>query len=52
MLPALVAINEGISPVPLAGRPMEGLLFVQLNIVPPTAPEKVTVEVAALLQTV
>ena len=29
-VPAFVAVNEGILPVPLAARPMEGVLFVQL----------------------
>ncbi len=30
----LVAINEGILPVPLAARPIEGSEFVQVNVVP------------------
>lgn len=35
-LPAFTAIKAGISPVPLAANPMDGLLLVQLNTsVPP-----------------
>jgi hypothetical protein len=30
VVPLLVAIKDAISPVPLAARPIEGLLFVQL----------------------
>jgi hypothetical protein len=37
---ALVAANEGISPDPLAARPMAVLLFVQVKIVPLTGPDK------------
>ena len=29
-VPLLIAVNEAILPVPLAGSPMEGVLFVQL----------------------
>jgi hypothetical protein len=36
--PGLVPMNEGILPVPLAPRPIDVLLFVQLNIVPGTVP--------------
>ena len=50
VVPLLVAVNEGIFPVPLAPRPIDVLLFVQLYIVPPTAPEKFTAAVLALLQ--
>lgn len=46
IMPLLTGIKEGISPVPLAGRPMEGLLFVQLKLVPATAPVKLTAVVA------
>jgi hypothetical protein len=31
---ALVAVKAGILPVPLAARPIEGVLFVQLKVVP------------------
>jgi hypothetical protein len=30
VVPALIAVNEGISPVPLAASPIDGVLFVQL----------------------
>jgi hypothetical protein len=46
------AVKEGISPVPLAAKPIEVTLFVQLNTVPVTAPEKVTVVVDELLHTI
>jgi hypothetical protein len=37
-VPELIAVNEAISPVPLAPKPIVVLLFVQLNtIVPPVA---------------
>ena len=50
-LPVFTAVNEAILPVPLAARPIDGVLFVQLNVVPASAPLKVTAVVAALLQT-
>lgn len=37
---ALVAVNEGISPDPLARRPTAVLLFVHVNVVPLTGPDK------------
>ncbi len=37
---ALVAVNEGMSPDPLAARPMAELLFVQVKVVPLTSPDK------------
>lgn len=45
------ALNEGIFPVPLAAKPMDVLLFVQLKLVPGTLPLKLIAEVAALLHT-
>lgn len=48
---ALVAVNAGILPVPLAPRPMDGVLFVQLYEVPATGPLIVTAAVEVLLQT-
>jgi hypothetical protein len=36
----LVATNEGISPDPPSARPMAGLSFVQVNVVPLTIPDK------------
>jgi len=37
----LIAVNAGIFPLPLAAKPIAVLLFVQLKVVPLTAPEKV-----------
>ena len=42
----LTAVNEGRFPLPLAVRPIEGLLFVQLKMAPLTALEKLTAVVA------
>lgn len=50
-LVALVAVKLGILPVPLAPKPIAGLLFVQLKIVPATEPVKFTAAVALLLHT-
>ena len=47
----LIAVKEGKFPLPLAARPIEGLLFVQLKPVPLTAPVKLTVLVMAPLHT-
>ena len=44
--PLLIAVKEAISPEPLAARPMDGVLLVQLNTVPGTAPENATAVVA------
>ena len=51
-LPVLTAVKDGMFPVPLAPRPMLGLLFVQLNTVPGTGPLKFTGAVLEPLQTV
>lgn len=51
-VPVLVAVKDAILPVPLAANPIEGVLFVQLNVVPGTVPVKLTAAVAALLHTV
>jgi len=37
---ALVAVNDAMLPEPLAARPMAVLLFVQVNVVPLTGPDK------------
>ena len=50
-LVTLVAINDGILPVPLAARPMLVVLLVQLNMVPATGPVKFTGAVDAPLHT-
>ena len=47
---AFKAVNGAILPVPLAARPMEVVLFVQLNVV--AVPVKLIAVVAVLLQTV
>ena len=47
-----LAIKGRILPVPLAASPMEVLLFVQLNEVPVTAPEKLIKPVDDPLQSV
>ena len=49
---AFVAVKAAILPVPLAARPMDGVLFVQLNTVPATVLVKFTGAVIAPLHTV
>ena len=34
VVPIFTAVNDGISPVPFGGRPIPGLSFVQVNVVP------------------
>ena len=46
-----MAANEAILPVPLAARPMDGVLLVQLYTVPAVAPVKLIAVVEAPLQT-
>jgi hypothetical protein len=48
----LIAVNDVMLPVPLAARPIEGVLLVQLYVVPATVPVKFTAVVAVLLQTI
>ena len=48
----LIAVNAAILPVPLAARPIDVVLLVQLNTVPVTAPLNVTAVVADPLHTV
>ena len=52
VLPALMAINDGIVLAPLAPNPMDGLLLVQLYTVPATGPVMATAVVAAPAHTV
>jgi hypothetical protein len=47
---ALVAVKEGMSPVPLPARPMDGVLLTQAKVVPATGPEIVMADVVAPLQ--
>jgi hypothetical protein len=48
----LMAVNDGMFPVPVAANPMEVVLLVQLNTVPDTAPPKDTAVVDELPHTV
>ena len=52
-VPVFTAVNEAMSPVPLADNPIEGVLFTQLyTIVPPVAVDpNDTAVVASLLHT-
>ena len=50
LAPALMAVKAAILPVPLAAKPMLGVLFVQLYVVP--VPLNVIAVVVALLQTI
>ena len=50
--PALVAVKAGMFPTPLAPKPMEALLLVQLYVAPAMLPEKVTAVVVPPLHTV
>src|SRR4030095_5221240 len=47
---ALIAVNEGTLPEPLAPRPIAVLLFVQVNVVPLTGPDKFVAGTAAPAQ--
>jgi hypothetical protein len=49
VLPGLIAVKAGIFPLPLAAKPIEVLLFVQLYVVPLTDPVNVTAFVVAPL---
>ena len=50
-LVVFTAVNEEMAPLPLAGMPMEGLLFVQVSS-PPNVFIKLTAAVVLPLQTV
>ena len=52
VLVKLMAVNAGIFPLPDAAKPIDALLFVQLKVVPLTAPEKATRFVEAPLHKV
>ena len=49
IVPKFVAVKDEISPLPVAPKPMLVLLFVQLYIVPATAPAKLTTAVVVPL---
>ena len=50
VVPAFVAVNEGIFPDPVAARPMDASLLVQVKVVPVTGLVKLIAVVAAPLQ--
>ena len=50
-LVVLTAVNTGILPVPVAAKPILGVVLVQLKVVPATVPVKVTADVAPPLHT-
>ena len=50
--PAFNAVNEGWLPVPLAARPMDGVLFVQLKLAPAGVLVKVLAATVAELHSV
>ena len=51
-VPGLVAVNDAMLPEPDAARPIPGVVFVQLNVVPSTAPVKFTAAVGEPLHKV
>ena len=50
--PLLTPANDDMFPVPLAAKPIDGVLFVQLNTVPDTPPLNPTDEVETPLHTI
>lgn len=50
-VPLFTAVNEAMSPVPLAASPIEGVLLVQLYTVPVVDPLKLTALVEPLAHT-
>lgn len=49
-VPGFVAVNEGITPVPVADKPMDGALLVHAKVVPATGLPKVIEVVNVPLQ--
>ena len=49
-MPGFVAVKDGILPLPLAGSPIDGSLFAQAKVVPPTGLVKPIAVVVAPLQ--
>ena len=47
---AFTVVNEGILPDPFVARPIAVLVFVQVNVVPLTDPDKFVIEVSAPAQ--
>ena len=52
VLVKLIAVKDGMFPVPLPAKPIEGLLFVQLKEVPLTAPVNAIAFVVAPLHNI
>ena len=50
VVPALVAVKDGIFPVPLAASPIDGVLLTHANVAPDTGLPNVIIVVAAPLQ--
>jgi hypothetical protein len=50
VVPALVAVKDGIFPVPLAASPMDGVVLTHAKVVPDTGPEMVIADVVEPLQ--
>jgi hypothetical protein len=48
--PLLVAVKDGMFPVPLAGSPMDGVLLTHAKVVPATGPPSVIAAVTVPLQ--
>jgi len=48
----LFAVKDGMLPDPLVARPITALLFVQVNVVPLTGPDKLVTGAVAPLQKV
>jgi hypothetical protein len=49
-VPALVAVKDGIFPVPLPTNPMDGVLLTHAKVEPDTGPDMVITDVVAPLQ--
>ena len=49
-VPALIAVNEGIFPEPLAAKPIDGVVFIHVKVVPATGPLNGIAKVVAPLQ--
>lgn len=49
-MPGLVAVNDGMNPVPLPGNPMAGVSLVHAKVVPATGLLKLITTVVAPLQ--
>jgi hypothetical protein len=50
VVPALVAVKEGMFPVPLPTKPMDGVLLTHAKVEPDTGPEMLITDVVAPLQ--